>query len=161
MTDKEYEWFQNNVIKAPCIMGNDYYQTNEHVVHADGIATEVGEILGYYAITNQYFRRYRLPVMHTETNKSEPHAADWLRKQWCNVYQLKQDGVPIVGFTWYSLTDQKDWDSKLTEDKGTVIELGLFDLNRNIRPVGYEYKKLIQQWKGLLADETLGMHITY
>jgi hypothetical protein len=23
--------------------------------------------------------------------------------------RLKQDGVPVVGFTWYSLTDQVDW----------------------------------------------------
>lgn len=161
MEDQEYEWFQNNVIKAPCIMGNDYYHTNEHLVHADGVATGVGEILGYYAITNQYFRRYRLPIMHTETNREEPHAVNWLRKQWCNVYQLKQEGVPIVGFTWYSLIDQKDWDSKLTEDAGIVNELGLFDLNRDIRPVGKEYQKIIQQWQGMLDDESLGMHISY
>ena len=161
MTDREYEWFQNNVVKAPCIMGNDYYHTNEHVVHTDGIATGVGEILGYYGITNQYFRRYRLPVMHTETNMFEGDAPAWLRKQWCNVYQLKQDGVPVIGFTWYSLIDQKDWDTKLREDNGRVNELGLFDLNRTIRPVGEEYRTLMQQWKGVLNDETLGMHVTY
>lgn len=142
-------------------MGNDYYHTNEHIVHANGIATGVGEILGYYAITNQYFRRCRLPVMHTETNKGEPHAVEWLRKQWSNVYQLKQDGVPIIGFTWYSLIDQKDWDSKLTKDDGNLNKLGLFDMDRKIRPVGKSYKELIAQWKDLMNDETLGMHVTY
>jgi beta-glucosidase/6-phospho-beta-glucosidase/beta-galactosidase len=49
--------------------------------------------------------------MHTETNIKEPHSVKWLMRQWANVYRLKQDGIPIIGFTWYSLTDQVDWDT--------------------------------------------------
>jgi len=37
------------------------------------------------------------------------------------------------GFTWYSLTDQVDWDIALRENKGTVNPLGLYDLDRQIR----------------------------
>ena len=62
-------------VKADCIMGTDYYVTNEHLVHADGDHVGAGEIFGYYMITQQYFDRYRLPVMHTETNIAEPRAA--------------------------------------------------------------------------------------
>ncbi len=69
--------------------------------------------------------------------------------------RLKEDGVPIVGFTWYSLTDQMDWDSLLCEDNGNVNDLGLYDLNRKIRPVGEEYKKLVTQWTLPLSDESL------
>ena len=69
--------------------------------------------------------------------------------------RLKEDGVPIVGFTWYSLTDQMDWDSLLMEDNGNVNQLGLYDLNRQIRPVGKAYKKLVAQWTIPLADESL------
>jgi hypothetical protein len=46
-------------------------------------------------------------------------------EEWSNMMRLKQDGVPIVGFTWYSLTDQVDWDTVLLEDNGHVNELGL------------------------------------
>lgn len=47
--------------------------------------------------------------MHTETNLAESGGAvDWLRKEWSNVHRFRQDGVPIIGFTWYSLTDQVD-----------------------------------------------------
>jgi beta-glucosidase/6-phospho-beta-glucosidase/beta-galactosidase len=92
--------------------------------------------------------------MHTETNNTEPDAVTWLYKQWANVHRLKQDGVPIVGFTWYSLQDQVDWDTGLRENNGTVDALGLCDLNRNIRPVGYAYKKLIEQWKPALSVES-------
>jgi hypothetical protein len=35
----------------------------------------------------------------------------------------------------------------LREDNGRVNPLGLYDLSRNIRPVGTAYKKLIDQWK--------------
>jgi len=69
--------------------------------------------------------------------------------------RLKQDGVPIVGFTWYSLTDQMDWDTLLLEDNGHVNELGLYDLNREIRPVGQEYRKLVAQWKIPLVHDSI------
>ena len=58
--------------------------------------------------------------------------------------RLRQDGVPIIGFTWYSLTDQVDWDTLLCEDNGRVNPLGLFDLDRKIRPVGEAYRRLVK-----------------
>jgi len=150
MSRQEYEWFMNHAIKYRCIMGNDYYASNEHWVHHDGNISSCGEIFGYYAITHQYFNRYRLPIMHTETNSNGSGAEIWLKKQWANAYRLKQDGVPLVGFTWYSLTDQVDWDSSLRENKGNINDLGLYDLDRKIRPVGETYKKIITAWKQIL-----------
>lgn len=147
MTRKEYDWFRTNSRRNRCIMGNDYYARNERMVYADGSVERCGEILGYYVITHQYYERYRLPVMHTETNSlGAEKAQHWLEKQWQNVRHLKIDGVPVLGFTWYSLTDQVDWDTSLGEDNGTVNELGLCDLDRKLRPVGKAYKELIKQW---------------
>ena len=91
------------------MIGTDYYETNEHLVRSDGTMVPSGEIFGYYVLARQYQERYGLPLMHTETNMSEPRSVDWLRKEWANMVRLKQDGIPIVGFTWYSLTDQVDW----------------------------------------------------
>jgi len=155
MTREEYHWFREHHLKDRCVMGNDYYATNENMVHADGSLSTTGEILGYYPITHQYFSRYRLPVMHTETNGlggEEP--VRWLRKEWANVHRLKQDGVPLVGFTWYSLQDQVDWDSSLRDNAGHVNPLGLCDLDRNIKPVGYAYKELIGKWRDTLPTES-------
>ncbi len=154
MTKKEYQWFESNVIKGNCIMGNDYYVTNEHMVHEDGSTSAAGEIFGYYVITHQYYSRYKLPIMHTETNIAEPNSVRWLQTQWANVRRLKRDGIPIHGFTWYSLTDQVDWDSALRNDAGRVNSLGLYDLDRKIRPVGEAYKRLIDQWKVALENES-------
>jgi len=151
MTRAEYHWFQENQVKASCVMGTDYYVTNEHLVHGDGSVTPSGEIFGYYVITRQYYERYRLPVMHTETNLSDPDQSwDWLWKQWLNLFRLRQDGIPMLGFTWYSLTDQVDWDTALREDNGHVSLSGLCGLDRNVRRVGWEYRKLISQWRDIL-----------
>jgi beta-glucosidase/6-phospho-beta-glucosidase/beta-galactosidase len=157
MTKAEYNWFTGNQVKAHCIMGNDYYVTNEHLVHPDGSTQASGEIFGYYVITNQYYKRYKLPIMHTETNIRMPACKEWLLKQWANVHRLKHDGVPIVGFTWYSLLHQVDWDSALRNDAGNINELGLFDLDRQIMPVGVAYKELIQNWKDIISEESYGL----
>ncbi|MCG2615129.1 family 1 glycosylhydrolase [Terrimonas sp. NA20] len=157
MTPEEYQWFGRNQVKARCVMGNDYYVTNEHLVFPDGHTQAAGEIFGYYVITHQYYRRYKLPIMHTETNIKMPASKEWLLKQWANVHRLKRDGIPIIGFTWYSLTHQVDWDSALRNDHGVINELGLFDLDRNIMPVGEAYKKLILDWKDILNEESFGL----
>jgi beta-glucosidase/6-phospho-beta-glucosidase/beta-galactosidase len=158
MTREEYHWFARNQVKARCVMGNDYYVTNEHLVRSDGIVVGAGEIFGYYVITHQYYSRYHLPVMHTETNLGNPEAAPaWLRKQWANIQRLRLDGVPILGFTWYSLTDQVDWDTALREDNNRLVPCGLFDLDRRIRPVGEAYTRLIQQWRDVLPGQGMGV----
>ena len=117
------------------------------------------EIFGYHVLTSEYYRRYRLPVMHTETNLDEGSRGDeaelWLRKQWANVLRVRNDGFPIVGFTWYSLTDQVDWDTALRERNGNVNPLGLFDLDRKIRNVGKAYKQLIADWRNVLPAQSV------
>ncbi len=159
MTRDEYHFFLDNHLKQHCIMGNDYYVTNEHLMSSDGNSRASGEIYGYSVITNQYYNRYGLPVMHTETNFNQGVQGDesvsWLRKEWANVLRVRNDGLPIVGFTWYSLTDQVDWDTALREDNGRVNPLGLYDLNRQIRPVGTAYKQLIAEWREVLPLQSV------
>jgi beta-glucosidase/6-phospho-beta-glucosidase/beta-galactosidase len=160
MTREEYHWFPEHHVKGRCVMGNDYYVTNEHVVHDDGSISPAGEIFGYYVITRQYFSRYRLPVMHTETNLGDPERAPgWLHKEWANLYRLRADGVPIIGFTWYSLTDQVDWDTALREPNGRVNPLGLVDLDRRIRPVGHAYRELIDRWREVMPTHSKSLGI--
>ncbi len=163
MTREEYEFFMNNKFKRSSIMGNDYYVTNEHTVQPDGNTGASGEIFGYGEITLQYFERYVLPVMHTETNLNQgpqgDEAANWLHKQWANILQARKRRVPIVGFTWYSITDQVDWDSALREKNGNVNPVGLYDLNRQIRPVGKAYKQLIKDWGEVLPTQTVCLRV--
>ncbi|RDI56758.1 family 1 glycosylhydrolase [Microvirga subterranea] len=160
MTRDEYHFFLNrSSLRHHCIMGNDYYVTNEHRVTEDGRSVAAGDVFGYDEITRQYYDRYRLPVMHTETNLMEgpngDEAVNWLWKQWANVLRVRNTGVPIVGFTWYSLTDQMDWDTALREENNRVTPVGLYDLQRNIRPVGTRYKNLIAHWCDVLPAQSV------
>ncbi|WP_375416700.1 family 1 glycosylhydrolase [uncultured Hymenobacter sp.] len=163
MTRDEYHFFLGNSLKRFCIMGTDYYRTNEHRVTAAGDTFPSGEIFGYHTITMQYHNRYQLPAMHTETNLWQGPNGDeavlWLRKEWANVLRVRNDGVPIIGFTWYSLIDQVDWDSALRENNGTVNPLGLYDLDRNIRPVGEAYKQLIRDWCEVLPAQSVCLQV--
>jgi beta-glucosidase/6-phospho-beta-glucosidase/beta-galactosidase len=91
-------------------------------------------VFGWYKITHEYFARYKKPVMYTETNVFDPqspgmaletvdeHLADAKRRR------------AGLGFTWYSLTDQVDWNIGLARKEGTVNPCGLFDLERRPRP---------------------------
>jgi beta-glucosidase/6-phospho-beta-glucosidase/beta-galactosidase len=86
--------------------------------------------------------------MHTETNSQDAEQApNWLWRQWHNVQLIRQHGVPVVGFTWYSLVDQVDWDGGLAHPRGHVNPVGLFDLNRHARPVAQAYRHLAAMYR--------------
>ncbi len=152
LSDDDCRFFEDHAVRAHCILGSDYYRSNEHHVDADGGMRPADELLGFAAIVREYVERYRLPLMHTETNRDQGPAGDeasaWLQRQWTLLRGLMRAGVQTVGFTWYSLTDQVDWDIELREQRGRVNPRGLFDLERNIRPVGRAYGELIANWNG-------------
>ncbi len=149
MTDAEYARLRSVDLMEHFILGHDYYITNEHLLIRPEIRRAAGEVFGYAPVALAYHERYRLPIMHTETNLNDhgdDAAAKWLWKTWANIQMLRGMGVPICGMTWYSITDQIDWDVALREKRGTVNPLGLYDLDRNIRSVGTAYRRLIEQW---------------
>jgi beta-glucosidase/6-phospho-beta-glucosidase/beta-galactosidase len=153
MSHDEYQWFMDQDVAARAILGVDYYEWNEKLINSDGRPENLGELFGWYVITNQYYQRYKRPVMHTETNTPNAYDAPaWLWRQWHNVQLIRQNGVPVVGFTWYSLQDQVDWDIGLSKAIGNVFPVGLYDLNRDPRPVAQAYKHLVEMFR----DEPLG-----
>lgn len=148
MTDEEYEWFMSREAADRAILGVDYYRWNEKLVNSDGRLEALGELFGWYVITSQYYERYRRPVMHTETNCPDAaEAPGWLWRQWHNVQLIRQSGVPVTGFTWYSLQDQVDWDIGLSRAVGNVNPVGLYDLNRDPRPVADAYRYLVRMFR--------------
>ncbi|GAC1375372.1 MAG: family 1 glycosylhydrolase [Hymenobacter sp.] len=147
LTRREYDWFMAGEPPGYQIMGNDYYGRNERIILPDGTVCTSMDVLGWYNITLEYYRRYRKPVMHTETNVFDAHEAPtWLWKQWVNILRMRTEGVPVLGFTWYSLIDQVDWDIGLARKVGRVNPCGLFDLDRQPRPVAASYRQLLQEY---------------
>ena len=74
MTDAEYAFFMDAPDDFDCLLGTDYYVTNEHLLYADGSTGPSGEYFGYYVLAKEYYERYGIPLMHTETNLMEPRA---------------------------------------------------------------------------------------
>lgn len=147
LTRAEYDWFMVGEPPGYQVMGNDYYGRNEKILLPDGTLCQGEDVFGWYQITREYYDRYRKPVMHTETNVLDAEKAPcWLWKQWVNVLRMRRDGIPVLGFNWYSLIDQIDWDIELAEKKGTVNPCGLYDLERNPRPVAQAYRDLLKEF---------------
>ena len=155
MSDEDCRFFEAHAVRGHCILGTDYYRSNEHHVDADGSMRPAEELLGYAVIAREYVERYNLPLMHTETNLDQgptgDEASHWLMRQWSLLRGLMRAQVEVIGFTWYSLTDQIDWDVELRERRDRINPRGLFDLERRIRPVGLAYRDLIATWSGRVA----------
>ena len=136
--------FLSRKVPRRTVLGLDYYEWNERLIDGEGKPRALGELFGWHVIASQYWERYRLPLMHTETNRVDAgDAARWLWRQWHNVQLLRGAGVPLIGFTWYSLTDQVDWGNAIARPQGIIHPVGLFDLSRDPRVAGLSYKHLI------------------
>lgn len=51
----------------------------------------------------------------------------------------------MIGYTWFSLTDQIDWDIQITQIRGKVNANGLCTLDRKLRPAGEVFKTLARE----------------
>ncbi len=132
-------------------LGLDYYPTCEHRITGRGTHTIKRQAMGFGALARQNYDRYQLPLFHCETYRVNGMAVSWLRTQWSEVLSLRADGIPVHGFTWYSLTDQIDWQHGLRIERDDLHPVGLYDLNRRIRPVGVAFKEIISAYKPLMA----------
>ena len=146
----DLDWFLQHGKRAAahCVMGTDYYGANEKVVRSDGSRHSQGEMLGWHAIVHEYYTRYRRPLMLTETNAVDDgngKSADWLEQTWGQAHHLRHQGIPVIGYTWFSLTDQIDWDIQIVEVRGKENANGLCRLDRTLRDVGKLFKTLAHE----------------
>jgi beta-glucosidase/6-phospho-beta-glucosidase/beta-galactosidase len=150
LTRDEYDWFMREKSGERSILGIDYYQNNEAVIDEEGEIQPYGETFGWYVIARQYYDRYLRPLMQSETNLDDSeNAPKWLWNQWHNVARMRNDGVPIVGFTWYGLVDLVDWEGWMLKQEGKAVPCGLYTLDRKPRPVCAEFKRLVREYRHL------------
>ena len=155
VTSNELSFFRERRAVGQRWLGTDYYPTCEHRVSATGRCTTSRRAVGFRTLAMQYYRRYEIPLFHCETNRVSHHAVEWLDEQWRDFMHLRSVGVPVRGFTWYSLTDQIDWQYALRYERNHLHAVGLYDLNRRPRPVARRYREIIGQWSSVLAVPAL------
>jgi beta-glucosidase/6-phospho-beta-glucosidase/beta-galactosidase len=143
VTSNDLSFFRERRAVGQRWLGLDYYKSCEHRITSTGAMTDAEQGFGFRRLASAYYQRYRLPLFHCETNMACGPAVDWLHEQWGELTALRADGVPVRGFTWYSLTDQIDWQHGLRVENNDLHPVGLYDLDRNLRPVGAAYGQLI------------------
>lgn len=134
LSELDLEWFRTNP-QMPDVLGLDYYP------HSDWQLDKAGEGLrqrrsetpiGVYGIAQAYYDRYGLPMMLTETS-IEGQAINreiWLEETVEDCRRLREEGIPMLGYFWWPMVDQVDWDGALTHRVGKIHEVGLFNLRR-------------------------------
>ena len=143
MSPEDLTFFRGTRVPDQRWIGLDYYPTCEYHVASTGRRTTNWGGHGFRHLAAEYHARYRKPLFHCETNRISRYAVDWLAEQWADIQALRTSGIPVTGFTWFSLTDQIDWQHVLRVEQNDLHPVGLFDLGRKIRPVGTAYRELI------------------
>ena len=66
---------------------------------------------GFSTLIEDYYRRYGLPIMVTETSAQgdETVRARWLEASVAAIRVLRSRGIPVLGYTWFPLFTMIDW----------------------------------------------------
>ncbi|MGZ4683407.1 MAG: family 1 glycosylhydrolase [Acidimicrobiales bacterium] len=131
------------------IAGHDFYPVSV-TVHGDRTdpLTIEERISAYEREATAWYERYRRPFWVAETSNLGLDVADapaWLDQLVAALDRLRAGGLPVHGLCWYSRGDQFDWHTMLTRPVGEVTEVGLFDVDRNPRPVAAAYAQLAER----------------
>jgi beta-glucosidase/6-phospho-beta-glucosidase/beta-galactosidase len=117
---------------------------------------------GFTAMIEDYWRRYQVPVMVTETSARGDLEvrSRWLAASVAAVRQLRERGIPVVGYTWFPLFTMVDW--RYRYGRRPVddyrLELGLYTLRGSLEPNAptaggrWEATPLVEQYRRFVAD---------
>jgi beta-glucosidase/6-phospho-beta-glucosidase/beta-galactosidase/glycosyltransferase involved in cell wall biosynthesis len=134
MSDLDLEWFRLNP-QSPDVLGIDYYPNSDWQLdrHAGCVTQRRSETpVGVYGVGQAYYNRYAIPLMLTESSiDGQPLNREiWLEETVGDCRRLRAEGVPMLGYFWWPMIDQVDWDGALTHRVGKIHEVGLYNLRR-------------------------------
>jgi len=115
------------------VLGLDYYAHNQWQ-YLDGTGRGVPSSphpAPLAAVIGEYWERYRLPCMLSETNIRgfAPDRASWMKYTLEQCEAARARGVPIEGYCWFPFVDSCDWDSVLARSEGHIDPVGVYWLD--------------------------------
>ncbi|MEO5802554.1 MAG: family 1 glycosylhydrolase [Verrucomicrobiota bacterium] len=130
----DLNWFLRNPAEID-VLGLDYYSHSEMELYPCGeqLRQRLPEKLaGLYKTVRDYWDRYHLPMMITETNccGDDDRRREWLQTTVHDIKQLRDEGIPVIGYTWWPLVDHLDWDGALLHRIGKIHRVGIYNLER-------------------------------
>jgi beta-glucosidase/6-phospho-beta-glucosidase/beta-galactosidase len=116
------------------VLGLDYYAHCQWNYSAEAATTPTPTPIRFSELVAQYWDRYRIPIIITETNVrgSTPDRATWLKYVLEQCELAQEQGVPIEGFCWFPVIDSTDWDSLLFRCDGNIDPVGVYWLDQNL-----------------------------
>ncbi|MGA0565706.1 family 1 glycosylhydrolase [Rathayibacter sp. KR2-224] len=126
----------------PDVMGVNYYPLHSTEVFEAGITHRGGfadprpsrdaGTAGLREVLVGYAERYGHPVVLSETciTASEQRRIGWLRDSVDAVNSLRDEGIPVVGYTWWPLFDMIEWTWRHSTANPLAhrLTMGLYDL---------------------------------
>ena len=128
ISELDLDWFSSNP-QTPDVAGTGLLPQFRMAAGESGSAIRQRRsenAAGVYGIGSAYYNRYGLPLMLTETSTDgKPINREiWLEKTIEDCRRLRAEGIPMLGYFWWPLFDQIDWDGALTHRVGKIHEVG-------------------------------------
>ena len=134
-TETDFAWFEKNVVSFDIFGANFYpWSHGEIKKHRDGsikhgtVPASGDKIQKVLLETNH---RYHMPIMVTETsaNADIDGRMRWMDETIQSVRELRANGIPVIGYTWFPLFTMIDWAYRKGKRpiKDYLIHLGLYD----------------------------------
>lgn len=101
------------------------------------------------------YEKYNLPIMITENGMAgmdwihldgkvhDTHRIDYVQRYLCALWNASQDGVPILGYMYWSIMDNFEWADGYDKRFGMVY-VDYLTQKRTIKDSGYWYKSVIE-----------------
>jgi len=141
MPEADLAWFTENAVQ-PDVLGVNYYPALSTEQFIDGEVHDGGPrdprprvnagTEGLTDVLTSFAERYQRPVFLTETcyTGTPEERIAWLDSSVQCVKDLRAHGVPVVGYTWWSLIDMYEWTYR--DGAGSLadyhLSMGLWDL---------------------------------
>ncbi|HEY2156812.1 MAG TPA: family 1 glycosylhydrolase [Isosphaeraceae bacterium] len=100
--------------------------------------------------------RYGLPMMVTETSTTgcPLERARWMRETLGAVHEVRSEGVPVLGYTWFPLFTMIEWKYRWSR-KGLedhLLHLGLYEVRPRDGGMNRRETALVEAYRGHIAD---------
>jgi beta-glucosidase len=161
ISDDEVDWFQTHQARPEIIGINMYpmFSQKQLVRGPQGLRQRMPyappSVLA--VLCQMYYERYGLPLMVTETAAMGPVArrARWMDGSIAAVRQVRSQGVPVIGYTWWPLFALVSWPYRV----GTLpleeylIQMGLWDLRAQNNRLERIRTPLVDQYRAHATAE--------
>ena len=158
----DLNWFLRNPIEID-LLGLDYYTHSEMELYPCGEQFRQrvpAQLAGLKKTARDYWERYRVPLMITETSCCGPDSRrrEWLDFTVNDIRTLRAEGIPVVGYTWWPLLDHLDWDGAMLHQIGKIHEVGIYRLERHQGELRRVPTALVGAYRDLVqgGDEAAG-----